>query len=364
MVEVAGKSGNTLTLSSPLHWTFTTRFQAQLVPLSPQPTKYAGLEDLRVTGAGNSGVNVQYAAYSWIKGVETDTVDGVHIVLAGTYRFVLRDSYAHHSVRYSYGGMSYGYSLEWQTSDTLVENNIVSYMNKPIQFRASGGGNVIAYNYVDDSWSQPDSSGNFWFQEVSIDSHCSFSHMELVEGNYAPHMGVAATHGNAGYLTYFRNQGTSRFRTIALTGASAPGNQAAIQLDARMLGMNVVGNVLGAPGLAGAAYETTGPSTCTNRVPFIYRFNYESETGYCTFPSPVDTQTTSTVLRHGNFDYVTNGVLWDPAVSSQTLPPSLYLTGKPAFFGSSTWPWVDPTGTTKVSTLPAKVRFDAGRPNG
>jgi len=70
------------------------------------------------------------------------------------------------------------------------------------------------------------------------------------------------------------------------------------------------------------------------------------------------------VLRHGNFDYVTNGVRWDPAVSSQTLPPSLYLTGKPAFFGSSPWPWVDPTGTTKVSTLPAKVRFDAGRPNG
>lgn len=47
-----------------------------------------------------------------------------------------------------------------------------------------------------------------------------------------------------------------------------------------------------------------------------------------------------------------------------TLPNSLYLTSKPAFFGSTRWPWVDPTGTTKVSDLPAKARYQSGRPNG
>ncbi len=364
MVEIAGKSGNTLTLSSPLHWTYRTSLQAQLVPLSPKATKYAGLEDLHIVGGGTVAVNVQYAAYSWIKGVETDHVDGVHVVLAGTYRFTLRDSYAHHSKSYAYGGGSYGYSLEWQSSDNLVENNIVHYMNKPIQFRAAGGGNVVAYNYVDDSWSQPDSGANFWFQEVSIDSHCAFPHMELVEGNYAPHMGVASTWGNAGYITYFRNHAPGVFRTIALTGPNAPGNQAAIELDARMLAMNVVGNVLGAPRLVGAIYETRNAASCRHRVPFIYRLNHDSGTGYCSFPSPVDTQASDTLLRHGNFDFVTNAVQWDPSASSRTLPPSLYLTAKPAFFGSSPWPWVDPTGRTKVNTLPAKARFDAGTPNG
>ena len=41
------------------------------------------------------------------------------------------------------------------------------------------------------------------------------------------------------------------------------------------------------------------------------------------------------------------------------IPNSMYLTSKPAFFGSNPWPWVDPTtGTTY--TLPAKARYDAG----
>ncbi len=46
----------------------------------------------------------------------------------------------------------------------------------------------------------------------------------------------------------------------------------------------------------------------------------------------------------------------------QTLPDSLYLTAKPAFFGSLPWPWVDPNGTTKTYTLPAKARYDGVPP--
>jgi hypothetical protein len=44
------------------------------------------------------------------------------------------------------------------------------------------------------------------------------------------------------------------------------------------------------------------------------------------------------------------------------LPDSLYLAKKPAFFGNHPWPWVDPTGTTMVHTLPARARYDAGTP--
>jgi hypothetical protein len=70
-----------------------------------------------------------------------------------------------------------------------------------------------------------------------------------------------------------------------------------------------------------------------------------------------DPKVLSTVIREGNFDYVTNQVHWSGA--AQQLPASLYLGGKPAFFGSNTWPWVDPTGATKLFTLPAKARYDA-----
>ena len=77
----------------------------------------------------------------------------------------------------------------------------------------------------------------------------------------------------------------------------------------------------------------------------------------------VDPQVAATAIRHGNFDYVTNSVVWDPANADHNLPASLYLTSKPAFFGSRTWPWVNPTGTTKLYSLPARARFDAGAPS-
>src|SRR4051812_24948916 len=59
-------------------------------------------------------------------------------------------------------------------------------------------------------------------------------------------------------------------------------------------------------------------------------------------------------LRHGNYDYATASITWDPGISEHTMPSSLYLTAKPAFFGTYTWPWVQPEGATKVYSLPAR----------
>jgi hypothetical protein len=76
-------------------------------------------------------------------------------------------------------------------------------------------------------------------------------------------------------------------------------------------------------------------------------------------------QAKSTFLRHNNFDYVTDLVVWDPRSSEYLVPASLYLKQRPAFFDAGkgyVWPWVDPTGATKLYMLPAKARFDAGTP--
>ena len=77
--------------------------------------------------------------------------------------------------------------------------------------------------------------------------------------------------------------------------------------------------------------------------------------------------TYKTILRDGNWDWVTRSQRWHGiggaagSGTPKTLPDSLYLAKKPAFFGSSPWPWVDPT-TGTVYTLPAKARFEAGTP--
>jgi len=71
----------------------------------------------------------------------------------------------------------------------------------------------------------------------------------------------------------------------------------------------------------------------------------------------------NTIVLDGNYDYLTKSVHWQTVKAAATLPNSLYLKTKPAFFGSNPWPWVDPLGTTKLHTLPAKARYDAGKPN-
>ena len=147
---------------------------------------------------------------------------------------------------------------------------------------------------------------------------------------------------------------------------------------------NILGNVLGLPGLtvtAGAdmgqpaIYENISEKDPANppitlagyagtQVIAMYRLGNGSEPGaYASFDAneaqfPKLAKIAPTVIRDGNYDYVTNSVKSDPSVPLKQLPDSLYRATKPTFFGSQTWPWVDATGSTKAFSLPAKDLFD------
>lgn len=351
-IEVASVSGNTLQLKSPLHWNFTKAKSAQIARINVPITRNAGLEGVLLRGGNHpydgAGVNVWNAAYSWIRDIETDTMTGMHIVLSGAYRFVVRDSYVHHSGNYGYAVGCYGIVVRFESTDSLVENNISRYVNKPILFNASGGGNVVAYNYADDSWADPG------WQEVNIDCHCNFPHMELIEGNFAPHMGVSSTHGNAGFLTFYRNYSSSQFHER--TGLT--GNVTAIQLDTQSQSMNVVGNVLGKAGIGALYEEKSADGKCG--TPHVFLLGSGFNTAGCSWSgASANDPAITTLLRHGNFDYATNTTQWSSTIQSHTIPPSAYLSGRPAFWPSGLpWPWAGPDLTPMVGTLPAKDRFD------
>ena len=352
-VEVASVAGNTLYLASPIHIDFRAAMSPQVVKIVDPFVKNAGIEDLYLTGGTSGMIRVVHAAYSWLKNIESDTVDGSHhLSLASSYRMVVRDSYFHHALQYAQGGASYGVSINAATSDSLVENNIIYFLNKPFLFETSGGGNVVAYNYIDDAQL---GSAMSW-QETDIDTHCSFPHMELIEGNWAPHLGADIVHGNSGWLTFYRNYASSQHRTLAAVQIN---NIEAIGLEAFVIDMNVLGNVLGTAGLAGLIYENSTPDGLLCAADAIYRLGAGAVPGtMCTFDSGVR----ATILRHGNFDYFNNKVVWDSSTSNHALPLSMYLTQKPAFFGAETWPFVDTGRNPMVGVLPAKQRFDATHP--
>ncbi len=371
IMEIASVNGNTVTFTTPFHIDFDTAHSAQLTrfvqwvggPLLPA-VKDAGIEDLHVYGGEGhdqgGNIRLELAAYSWVRGIQSEYSRGGSVAVVSSFRCVVRDSYLHHSKNPNPGGDGYGLSINRASSDNLVENNIVWNFNKVIVMRATGGGNVVGYNYLEDGYGAgyPD-----WVETGLQASHMTTPHYELFEGNQAFNLEGDATWGNAVYITFFRNHATGIRRSLGGLSLSDLGNRRAIGLAAGHYWYNFVGNVLGYAGMtpqpAGTSfiYQNTYPWD-DDPVP-MWKLGYPDSQG--TPGVTVDPQVAATAFRDGNFDYVTSEVRWDH--TPQPIPDSLYLARKPGFFGSRPWPWVNPSGTTRLYTLPARARFDAGTPN-
>ncbi len=366
-IEVTAKSGNVLTISTPTHMAFNAAFQPQVFATASGEwgTHHIGLEDLYINGGGSGNVQALNLAYGWIKNVESDGnpatgpgMAGASIALDQCFRCEIRGCYVHHARQIVYGGGAYGIDLRSQTSDCLVEDNIAVWLDKPIVLVASGGGNVVGYNYVDQAII--DTNYERHFQESGVDGgHNAFPHFELIEGNWAPNIGGDTTHGNTGWLTFFRNYAPGR-NSDNLTDS----NVAAGMASAYSRCYNFVGNVLLQPNLP--------PLLGSSHLP-IYQFAWDGSAeignGFSAAAYKIgvsgDGKDDGTALRetfrHGNFDYATNTLIWDPATADHALPNSLYLTTKPAFFGNSPWPWVTPENPSNPlpGALPAKARYEA-----
>jgi hypothetical protein len=355
MLEIAGVDGNTVSFTTPLHIAFDVAHRAQLTGFTvPFGAKGAGLEDLYVKGGQDDNITLRLALHSWVKGVESDWSTGDSIGVDSSLRCTIRDSYFHDTPNPYPGGAGYLLAVDRYTADTLVENNVFVGGNKVMVMRASGGGNVVAYNYFDDGYIEYYPG---WMETGLNASHLTCPHLELFEGNHAFNMDGDDTWGGAVSNTFFRNHATGKRRSF-------------LDLDSRraaglMYGhynYNFLGNVLGTAGqdpspYGGFVYEDLWP-WASDPVP-MWRLGY-TPLDWNAAPDP---RVVASTHRHGNFDYATGAVQWAPGFD-EALPDSLYLPSRPAFFADHPWPWVDPLGTTKLHTLPAKARHDAGRPVG
>jgi len=351
MLEVASISGNTVSFTTPLHIAFDTAHQAQLTRYTiPYGATYAGVEDLYLRGGQDDNITMRFAMYSWVKNVESDWSRGDSIAVDSCFRCVVRDSYVHDTPDPNPGGAGYLLSIATYTADSLIENNVFINGNKVMVMRASGGGNVVGYNYFDNGYIDYNRG---WMETGLNASHMACPHFELLEGNLAFNIDGDDTWGGAVYNTFFRNHATGKRQSFTDTG-----NRRAIGLMYGHYYHSFVGNVLGTADQSpapqgGFAYEDLWP---WESDPIgLWRLGYTPND----WNAPADARVVSTTHRHANFDYATRSVKWASGYG-QSLPNSLYLTGRPAFFGGSPWPWVDPTGTTKLHTLPAKARYDAG----
>jgi hypothetical protein len=256
----------------------------------------------------------------------------------------------------------------------LVQDNIFHSAGYPmVIFSDWMGGcwNVVGYNFQDsfDQLYDPSSPGPLTMD----DNHGVPTIFNLWEGNYCEILGSDGYWGSSAYGTFFRN------RIYGTCNKVPYPDECAIELTHWSAYYTVVGNVLGTAqgsswstsgtGLYSQIYEASGADI---QAPQIYRLGYpdmgnRSYSGTGTNPANsnyYDTNVKATLIRHGNFDYVNNAVIWDPNISSRVLPASLYLTLMPFWYGSLTLPAIGPDVAGYAQDIPASARWAAYRASG
>ena len=347
LLEVKSVSGNAITVWPPLNWTWTNALGAQLHQKGNGA--YAegnGIEDLCVIQTNSSGeknFEISFAKNSWLKGVESRNCYKFHCQLVAAFRCEVRDSYFFGAQGATSGG-NYGISLALASSFNLVENNIVNDCISSLILAEMAQGNVFGYNYVPHVQYYPTN----WLQ-ADLTSHDGHPMMNLYEGNVGHMMVGDYIHGSSSHNTLFRNR---------LTGSQIGTDKQnrGVKLDMWNRYYNIVGNVLGSTNVA-TVYEAVGPGSSPMGSAVIYELGYGVySSGSTAF---ADANVPATTLRAGNYVIYTgfSGVPTSESLGVNTLPASLYLSGRPAWWGAAPWPPIGPDVNPTVNRIPAQDRF-------
>ena len=159
--------------------------------------------DIDPTANQTSNIYFNYAAFCWVKGIESDSANFAHISILNSSNIEVTGSYFHGAFSYGGGGEGYGVVCHLSTGDCLIENNIFKHLRHAMLLQAGTNGNIYSYNY---SLQQTrteipsDAAGD-------IVLHGNYPYANLFEGNIAQNVGGDASHGiNGPTNVFFRNR--------------------------------------------------------------------------------------------------------------------------------------------------------------
>jgi hypothetical protein len=367
--RVTAVNGNTVTLERPLYYDYSNAPQAFKLSM----VENAGLENLRVQSTASSGsgivfknINLESCAHCWVHNVESDwAVDRSHIYLSDVYGSEISNNYVYEGYNHN-SGANYAIFLEFRGSENLIQNNIIQKARHSM-VNVGGSGNVWAYNYILDPY-----MGEYHNALAENNAHGAHPYMNLFEGNVTPNIELDNAHGSNSHNTLFRNY-VNLTSTNPDTGKPMTGSLFAINFAYYSNYNNALGNVIGPYGSSctASSYEINANAAQSSS---IYKFGYYDDGGTASPDAALSAKVGQTVLRGGNWDCKTNAVIWSNNVPSgslvstyltqQTLPNSLYLSSKPNWFGSTTWPAIDPAASNKVNKIPAQLCYESGPKSG
>jgi hypothetical protein len=349
-VKVTAMAGNTVSISSPIYmpnWQSSQNPQAWWVS---GIIFNSGIESLNVDGSGGfltgglypANINLNGTWNCWVSNVWSEWGQIAHLVPYGAGRTSIQHCWFQGSK--SSASLSYGvYQL--YSSGSLVENNIFNGVDAPIIPSTGNSGCVFSYNYVTNVlFSNPAS-----WMDASMMMHGAGNCMNLYEGNYIGQWDSDLFHGSSAYETLFRCRVTGN-----QTGKSA--NRIAVIVWPTNHFINVVGNVLGTPGINNSyAGFVGGPWP----DPAIYNVGFGRTGGASTAAD--DPVALTTLYLHGNYDVVNAGIVWASTNADRAIPASLYYPFRPSWFRSGNWPPFDPgSGSALAATTRSFTNLPAG----
>jgi len=310
------KTNNTLIFYKPLYYNYNLAMNPTVTKCI-NTTKYAGVEDLHFElmvdcNAYYGNIHMDHAVYCWVKNVRSYKCSRSHIGIWGGLGNVIRDSYFEYGHGYA-GGQGYGVNLVDRTTDNLIENNIFDYLQGKLMTALGVCGNVYAYNYCRISM---DDQGEWTEMHADMSAHGHHAYLNLFEGNSTNKASVDRYWGSNSSYIFLRNN------MICPDGYSNSYTSKPVFIEKNNPYMSFIGNVL-----------HHDNSSLNRTVWFILEEPDDwSDTNL----------TVNTLIRHGNFDYISENTFWEPEISNHNIPNSYYLTGKPDFFTNAPWgdtPW-------------------------
>ena len=157
------------------------------------------------TSTQTSNFRFSYSVNCMIENVESERCNFSHIAVFNSAHLSIKNNYFHKAHSYGGGGRAYGVSLQFLTSECLIENNVFDSLRHSMLLQAGANGNVLAYNY----------STNPYWTGTSLPTnaagdlvlHGNYVFANLMEGNVIKNMVIDDSHGKNGPgNTFLRNR--------------------------------------------------------------------------------------------------------------------------------------------------------------
>jgi hypothetical protein len=295
----------TVGFSPPLYYAYTETPQG--IELSGV-TVNAGIEDLYIDSSDTcpddnyGSIALRIADNCWVYNVEIYRTCRIGIGISNSYRNTIRGVIIHKTVEPHTSNRGYQIWLMNAASGNVIENSIFYDGLVGIIYNGAVSGNVVAYNYITNMY-HDSFPGQGWY---GISYHGAAPFFNLFEGNYLDgnQVGGDFAWGTGFYEVYYRNR-------IKLDTSLSANQLKNIPISEDGWYMTFAGNIIG----------TTGHET-----------QYEGTSLYDSTPGIYyagDSTTLGKFYRHGNWDSVNEGVVWDVTNEDHSFVDSLYLSGKP-----------------------------------